>query len=144
MNSIKVTNNFSVSPQLQLSDLSALAEAGVGVIVCARPDDEAPGQTSFAEMSAEASRLGISAVHVPVKPGIYDAVDVSAFAAALKKHEGPVHGYCGSGMRAISLWALAQLAECEPRESLLEIAQKAGFDLSGALPTGAASTTSEI
>ena len=144
MSTIKVTNNFSVSPQLQLSDLPVLAEAGVGAIVCARPDDEAPGQTSHAEISAEASRLGISAAYVPVKPGIYGAADISAFASALKEYEGPVHGYCGSGMRAISLWALTQLADGEPRESLLEVAQKARFDLSGVLPADKATQTSEI
>ena len=45
-----LTTHLSVSPQILVSDMQALSEAGFKSIICNRPDGEGPDQPRFAEM----------------------------------------------------------------------------------------------
>ena len=48
---------------------------------------------------------------------------------------GPVLAYCRSGTRSIITWSLGALGAGEKRRSdLVELGEKAGYDLSGVLP----------
>lgn len=47
-----LTGEFSVSPQLTLANIHAVAEAGYRTIVCNRPDDEAPTSPALPRLSA--------------------------------------------------------------------------------------------
>ncbi|MEM9422867.1 MAG: sulfur transferase domain-containing protein, partial [Pseudomonadota bacterium] len=55
----RVTENFSVSPQIEVADIPAIAEAGFTTIVCNRPDQEQEGQPGFAEIEEAATQAGI-------------------------------------------------------------------------------------
>ena len=57
MNYRTIDPNFAVAGQIQPDQIGALAAAGFKSIVCARPDNEEPGQPSFRQISAEAEKL---------------------------------------------------------------------------------------
>ena len=102
-------------------------------IVNNRPDSEEPGQPSSAELEAEARRLGLDYVHIPVIPGNISDEQVAAFGDALANRKGPVLAFCKSGRRAATLWALSQ-ARRRSADEILNAAAAAGFDLSALKP----------
>lgn len=104
MNIRKIDEQFSITGQILPSDIDAIAKAGFKAIVCARPDDEEPGQPSFAAVAAEAERHGLKAVHIPVS-GMAGEGQLIRFEQAMAEFERPVLGYCRSGARAGSLYA---------------------------------------
>jgi sulfide:quinone oxidoreductase len=122
--------SFSASPQLSAADVASAAEAGFRTIVDYRPDAEDAGQPSAAAMEAIAQRHGLAFAHIPVTTAsaISDS-DIARMRATLAQSPGPVLGYCRSGTRAATMWALAQVGETPP-ETLLKAAADAGYDLS--------------
>lgn len=71
--------------------------------------------------------------------------DVTAYAQIFEEAEKPMLGYCRSGMRAASLWALSQ-ASSVGLSAALSAGKNAGYDLSGLTEriTGACSNGSSI
>ena len=106
MNYRSIDPNFAVAGQIRPDQLEALANAGFKTIVCARPDNEEPGQPSFRTIAAEAEKLGLKAVHIPISGGITDPA-LKSMKKALKDLPKPMYGYCRSGARAGSLYATA-------------------------------------
>lgn len=102
-------------------------------IVNNRPDREEPGQPSSAELEAEARRLGLDYVHIPVVPGQVNDEQVAAFGEAVSQRKGPVLAFCKSGRRAATLWALSQAGRRSADEILTAVAA-AGYDLRGLRP----------
>jgi uncharacterized protein (TIGR01244 family) len=100
----QIDDRFAQSPQLQRDDVRLVAEAGYKGIVCARPDDEDPGQPSFAEIAEVAERFGLKAFHIPVSGPLTEG-QLIRFEQALAEIGGPILGYCRSGGRAGSLYA---------------------------------------
>jgi sulfide:quinone oxidoreductase len=96
--------NLSVSPQLRLEDLAQLRAAGFRCVVNNRPDREAPGQPTSAQLAGEAARLGLDYHYIPVVPGLVKDADALAFAKLVAGAEGPVLAFCRSGARSTSLW----------------------------------------
>jgi uncharacterized protein (TIGR01244 family) len=100
----KIDDQFAQSPQLQPDDVRLIAEAGYKGIVCARPDDEDPGQPSFADIAEVAARFGLKAFHIPVSGQLSEG-QLIRFEQAKAEAGGPILGYCRSGGRAGSLYA---------------------------------------
>ena len=125
----RLSASFSAAPQLTQADVASAAQAGFGAIIDNRPDGEEPGQPSSTEMAAIAKQHGLGFVHIPITPGEFTEADVVRTKAALAETPGPVLGYCRSGARAVTMWALAQVGEASS-ESLLKAAAEAGYDLS--------------
>lgn len=100
----KVDHLFAQSPQIQPEDIAAIAAAGYKGIVCARPDNEDPGQPSFASIAAAAGQFGLKAFHIPVSGPLTEA-HLIRFEQARAETDGPLLGYCRSGGRAGSLYA---------------------------------------
>ncbi len=126
----QVTETLSVSQQIQVGDIEAIKAGGFRSILCNRPDNEEPGQPPFAVIEAGARAAGIEIRHQPVVSGRLTEADVIGFKEALREMPEPIFAYCRSGTRCIMLWALAARAE-RPMAEVLEIAKKAGYDLSG-------------
>lgn len=103
--------DYAAMAQISVADVAVLYERGFRSIVCHRPDHEAPGQPEFAVIAQTATELGMGAVHLPVVPNGITEDDVLMFSEALKDLEVPVLGYCGSGMRAMTLWTALQTTE---------------------------------
>lgn len=123
-----VTDTFSVSPQISTADVAAAAAQGFTLIVNNRPDGEAPGQPTGAEIEAAARAAGLDYVAVPVvgRPG---PSQVAAMREAVADANGKALAYCRSGTRSITTWAMGQAGKVD-RTELLRLGAAAGYDLS--------------
>ncbi len=119
-----------VADQILPEDLNDLAAQGIKTIFCHRPDGEGADQPNFAEIAQAAKKLKIKTHYLPVVSGKISDADVTAFTELFKEAKQPVLGYCRSGMRAASLWALSEGASLGLAQTL-EAGKQAGFDLSG-------------
>ncbi|MES3007729.1 MAG: TIGR01244 family sulfur transferase [Pseudomonadota bacterium] len=133
MNVKKVNESFAVTEQLSVEDVAALAAQGVKSLICNRPDGEAPGQPSYAEIAAAAQQHGMSIRHVPIVSGQVSQADVEAFGAALTELPAPVVAYCRSGTRSINLWALDQGSKGMPVAEILKTGSALGYDLTASV-----------
>jgi uncharacterized protein (TIGR01244 family) len=129
----KVTDDFSVAPQIEVSDVARAKAEGFVLVINNRPDGEAPGQPTSEEMQAAAKAAGIGYAYIPVRGGpTQDQVDAEH--SLLAETKGPVLAYCRSGNRSIVTWTIGQaLAGSRSRQELIQLAASAGYDLSGLL-----------
>ena len=123
-----LTSNLSISPQVLVSEIQAIAQAGFKAIICNRPDGEGPDQPSFKEIEQAANQYGLQAKYLPAESGKVRDEEGQAFGQLLNALPGPVLAYCRTGMRSTTLWALSQ-AGSTPLPHILETSQKAGFDM---------------
>jgi len=129
----KVTDDFSVAPQIALSDAAKAKAEGFVLLINNRPDGEAPDQPSSDEMEAAAKAAGLAYVHIPVRGGPTPE-QVETERQILAETKGPVLAYCRSGTRSIVTWSIGEaLAETRSRQELIELGGNAGYDLSGVL-----------
>lgn len=94
-----LTPQLSSSAQLEVGDLPAVREAGFRSVLCARPDNEASEQPTFATIAEEATKVGLQAQCVPISKAGASEGDLLAFKAAYAALPKPVLGYCASGRR---------------------------------------------
>lgn len=128
----KVTDDFSVAPQIEVDEVAELAALGFQSIICNRPDGEEIGQPDVAAVKAAAEKVGLTFCHVPVLSGAMTQDDVTAQAAALADLPGPVLAYCRSGTRSIILWAQDQIgSKGADVDGVVTAAANAGYNLSG-------------
>lgn len=115
----KLTNDLSVSPQIQISDLPKIADLGFQTIIINRPDWEEPGQPSRRALEAAAQDYGLVTHYIPVAPGQLDDGKVALFGAALSASAGPTLAFCKTGMRSSGLWKRYD-KKARPTSSLLD------------------------
>ncbi len=127
-----VTGAFSTAPQLAPEDMAEAAARGFALVINNRPDGEAPGQPTAAEMETAARAAGLDYVFIPVVGGPTPE-QVAAVRAAVDGADGPVLAFCRSGTRSIVTWARGRAGEDMPRDELVELGRAAGYDLSGAI-----------
>ena len=129
----RVTDDFSVSSQIELADVTAAAAQGFTLVINNRPDGEQPGQPSSAEVEAAAKAAGLDYVHIPVV-GSPTPDQVEANRVAIAGAEGPVLAFCRSGTRSIVTWCIGQaISGKRGRVELTALGREAGYDLSGVL-----------
>ena len=119
--------NVSVSSQISVEEAAAARRDGFRSIIGNRPDGEAPGQPSWAEIEAAARAAGLETRHIPVTGNAIDDAAVAAFAEALETMPKPVLAYCGSGRRSAILWALSNNGSLTAEERI-RTGKRAGFD----------------
>jgi len=129
----KVTDDFSVAPQIELSDVARAKAEGFTLVINNRPDGETPDQPTSAEMEAAAKAAGIAYVHIPVRGGpTQEQVEMER--QILAENPGKVLAYCRSGTRSIVTWSVGEaLAGARSRQDLIALGAEAGYDLSGVL-----------
>ncbi len=128
----KVTDSFSVAPQITVADMDAAAQQGFTLVINNRPDGEAPDQPPSARMAAAAEAAGLDYVHIPGLGGPTPQ-QVAAVHAAIAEAKGPVLAFCRSGTRSIITWSLGQAGAGADRADLIGRGREAGYDLSGVL-----------
>jgi uncharacterized protein (TIGR01244 family) len=129
----RVTDQFSVSPQIAVGDVAQAAQQGFALIINNRPDGEDPAQPDGAEIAAAARAAGLDYVAIPVRGGP-DAGQVQAQLDAIEGAKGPVLAYCRSGTRSIVTWAIGQARSgAMDRQTLVALGTDAGYDLTGIL-----------
>lgn len=127
-----LSSSVSVGPQLQPTDMAALAAEGYASVINNRPDDEEPGQPSSPELEAAAKAAGLAYLHAPIRgmPDdqavnlVKDRLEADAAASARTAM------FCRSGMRSSAAWAMAlRLGGADP-DDLRDAAAAAGYDVS--------------
>jgi len=130
----KVTDDFSVAPQIAPGDIAEAARLGFVLVINNRPDDEQPGQPSSEVMEAEARKAGIAYAHVPVR-GMPTQDQIDQEQTLIERAPGPVLAFCRSGTRSIVTWAVGQCQSgLRDAPTLIELGSAAGYDLSGVVP----------
>jgi uncharacterized protein (TIGR01244 family) len=125
----QVTEDYSVSPQIEPEDLAVAKAQGYVLVINNRPDGESPGQPDSAIMAAAAKAEGLDYVHNAVWGGPTPE-QIKAQADAIATADGPVLAFCRSGTRSIVTWALGQ-AQSGVRDTaeLVRLGAAAGYDL---------------
>jgi uncharacterized protein (TIGR01244 family) len=125
-----VTDTFAVAPQIAVADLPEITQKGFTLIICNRPDGEAPDQPAAAAVKAATEAAGLGFVHIPVV-GAPNAAQAEALHAAIAEAPGPVLAYCRSGTRSILAWTLSEAASgARGRDELIALGRAAGYDVS--------------
>jgi len=129
----KLSDSFSVSPQIEPDDVAQIAALGFRTLIDNRPDEEVdPAHSSYA-MAQLAAAAGMEFHYLPYYPGEMTFDLVSAYEAVMASAPGPVFGYCRSGTRSSHLWGMSQ-AGVLPLEEIVERAAAAGYDHSSLIP----------
>ncbi|MCZ4352036.1 TIGR01244 family sulfur transferase [Roseovarius aestuarii] len=126
----KITDTFSVSPQINLDDVPAIAKAGFRSILCNRPDGEELGQIEHAAVQTAALEAGLEFRCVPITSGSVNETDLTDFNTALAELPAPILAYCRSGTRCTMLWSISHMDQM-PGEQIIEATAAAGYDMSG-------------
>ena len=99
---------FGTLGQIDPSHLAEIAKQGYKSVINNRPDGEAgPHQPSNASIAAEAEKLGLNYVYLPVMPGAFTPEEVQEMARLLETMPGPILAFCRSGARSTNLYHLA-------------------------------------
>ena len=104
----QISDDYSVSGQIQPQDIAAIKDAGFRSVICNRPDNEQPGQPSAESIKAAAEAAGLAFRYIPVISGQITMDNVEDQAEALDELDGPVFAYCRSGARCTNLYGLIQ------------------------------------
>ncbi|RRI01329.1 TIGR01244 family phosphatase [Mesorhizobium tamadayense] len=104
----QISEDYSVSGQIQPEDIAAIRDAGFTSVICNRPDNEQPGQPSADSVKAAAEAAGLAFRYIPVISGQITMDNVEDQAEALDELQGPVFAYCRSGARCTNLYGLIQ------------------------------------
>lgn len=123
-----ITPDYAVAPQLDPSDMAALAAEGVGTVICNRPDMENPPALQAAQMQEAAEAAGLQFVFNPVLGSAMTMENVEEQADAIDSEEGRVVAYCASGTRSAVMWAFAMAGRMETPEILAAV-REAGYQL---------------
>ena len=103
----KLSETVSVTGQVAVDDVAAVARRGFKSIICNRPDGEDERQPSFGEIEAAAKAAGLDAAYQPIVSGQVSEVDGKAFGALVETLPKPVLAYCRSGARSTVLHTIA-------------------------------------
>jgi uncharacterized protein (TIGR01244 family) len=125
----RVTEAFSVAPQISADDIADLPGLGFSALINNRPDGEAPDQLSSEEVRSLAEAAGLTYLHAPFvgQPTPEAVAAVRTFAQS----QGATLAYCRSGTRSITAWALAEgVSGRLEAETIVGYAAGAGYDLS--------------
>jgi uncharacterized protein (TIGR01244 family) len=98
---------FGTLGQIDPTHLAEIAKQGYKSVINNRPDGEGgPDQPRNADIQAEAEKLGLHYVYLPVVSGAITPEQVVEM-ARLKTLPGPVLAFCRSGARSTNLYQLA-------------------------------------
>ena len=125
-----LTPAFAVSPQIDPTDLPAIAQAGFTCVICNRPDEELPGSHQAYAMQIAAEAAGLQFIRIPVTHQGLTQDLVQQQADAMATVTGPILAYCASGTRSSIVWSMIQAGKM-PTDDILAATQSAGYELGG-------------
>ncbi len=125
----KLLDEYVVSDQINVNDISLLKENGFKTIFCNRPDSEEINQPATEELKKIANELGLNFIHQPVTANAISQEDVNNFKIHYEKAEKPIFAFCRTGTRSTMLWSLSQTKE-RSTDEIIKITSEAGYDMS--------------
>ena len=123
----KITDDFSVAPQIRVADVATIAAAGFRAVICNRPDGESADQARSEDVAAAVQATGMEWRMLPVTQ--VSRADVDAFGKLLAELPKPVLAFCRSGTRCTALWSLSEIDK-RPVQDVLARTRAAGYDMS--------------
>lgn len=129
----QISPAYFVSPQIDPGDAPAIAEAGIAMVICNRPDGEVPPSHQADAVRAAVEAAGLRFAELPLTHQTMTPENVARQRALIDGAGGPVLAYCASGTRCSVVWALGEAARRDP-DAILEDTRRAGYDLSGLRP----------
>ncbi|MGB4882355.1 MAG: TIGR01244 family sulfur transferase [Neisseria sp.] len=114
-------------------DIAQITKLGIRTVICNRPDQEEPGQPTFATVQQWLADAGIQNIvlQAVTAPAI-TAADGAKLEQLLADAEQPVLTYCRTGTRCALLWGFGQAKQGRPVAEIIAAATAAGVDISGA------------
>jgi sulfide:quinone oxidoreductase len=128
---VALTPTIAAAPQIQPSDMAAIAALGYAVVINNRPDGEAVDQPTSEELRAAAEAAGLDYHYFPVNAFNYPGDGLAAMRTAFAAAERPVFAFCRSGTRSANLWI--NTLPAEQQDDARARAQALGFDVSMSL-----------
>lgn len=126
----QISPTYAVSPQIDVEDVPAIAEAGFTTIICNRPDAEIPPSHHAMVIQAAATKAGLHFVEIPVTHQGLNMDMVEAQKNAMQASDGPCLAYCASGTRCSIVWSLTQAGDMAT-DDIIAATADAGYDLGG-------------
>lgn len=123
-----LTEDYAVSPQIDLSDIPAIKAAGYTTVIDNRPDAEIPAELRTEEMRKAVEAAGLTFVANPVIGGQLTEDNVTAQRVAREAATGPVLAYCASGNRSSIVWALSEAGR-QSTDDLIATPARFGYNL---------------
>ena len=114
MNFARLSDHYSVAPQIRPADIEFFAGQGFKTVICNRPDGEDPGQPTADSIREACEKLGIDFHMIPMAGRSVDPEAVTQFLEVMNGASGPVLGYCRSGTRSAILWQIASQSVSKP------------------------------
>lgn len=95
--------DYTVTGQISVADVANIKAAGFDTVMCNRPDGEAPGQPSAAQIERAVKKAGMKFFYVPMGRSMAPHT-LSDFKAVTDGGNGRVFAYCRTGNRSTVLW----------------------------------------
>ena len=128
MKIMKASPEVTLSAQLNEPDLKGLADDGVELVICNRPDDESADQASFSVIQQAAEALGMEAVSIAFKTGEMNHKHIESFSRLLNTGK-KTHAYCRTGNRSFCLYAAFHASTGRPEREITALSKEFGFDI---------------
>ncbi|WP_137132913.1 bifunctional sulfur transferase/dioxygenase Blh [Rhizobium sp. FY34] len=133
MQKFQINDRLTIAEQPSLDDIAGLEGSAITTLINLRPDGEAGSLGNRVERQA-VSEAGFAYRFLPVTLAGLTNADVDAFASAVRDSKGPVLAHCGTGLRALSLYAITQVIdEHLALADVPALGQRYGMDLSAAI-----------
>ena len=129
----QITPRYSVSPQIEPTDLPAIAAAGFTKVICNRPDSENPLELQSEAIRIATEAAGLTFEKLELTHQTMTPENVALQISMIEASDGPVFAYCASGTRCSVVWALGQ-AGTMPVDQILATTAEAGYNLENLRP----------
>ena len=110
MRIIELSDNYSVTMQIDPDDVADFAAQGFTTIVCNRPDGEEFAQPTAASVQQACEQHGIAFHMLPMRGSAVSPETLQHFRDVMQHADGRVLGYCRTGTRSAILWQVASQA----------------------------------
>jgi len=128
-----LSDDYSVSPQIEASDVPSIMQAGFKSVICNRPDQENPEPRQIEAIKAAVEAAGMEFAENVFDPSSFGPDKIERQAELLAQLPSPVFAYCASGNRCSIVWAFAQAGRIAT-DTILDATTQAGYQLAHLRP----------
>jgi len=128
-----LSDDYSVSPQIEVCDVPSIMQAGFKSVICNRPDQENPEPRQIEAIKAAVEAAGMEFAENVFDPSSFGPNKIERQAELLARLPSPVFAYCASGNRCSIVWAFAQAGRIAT-DTILDATTQAGYQLAHLRP----------
>ena len=128
-----LSDDYSVSPQIDVTDVPSIAQVGFKSVICNRPDQENPVSRQIEAIKAAVEAAGMDFAENVFDPSSFGPDKIERQAELLAQLPGPVFAYCASGNRCSVVWAFTQAGRVAT-DRILDATTRAGYQLAHLRP----------